>query len=169
MRLILENSPKEFIPISTEIEILQKYLEMQKLRFQERFEFEINAHDNLFDEGAMIPPMITQPFIENAIEHGQLHTIEGGFIHVSFQKNKDMLEILIEDNGIGRKGAGEMKKSSAHKSMAMDITKQRIDHLNKRYKSDGSMLVEDYDKELETGTKVLILLPYTTDTNTKPE
>lgn len=169
MRLILENSPKEFIPISTEIEILEKYLEMQKLRFQERFEFEINAEENLFDEGAILPPMITQPFIENAIEHGQLHTIEGGFIHVSFNKVDDMLQIRIEDNGIGRKGSSKMKKSVAHKSMAMDITKQRIDHLNKKHKADGSMQVEDYNKELETGTKVLISLPYTTDTNTTIE
>src|SRR5690606_1835538 len=63
MRLILENSPKEFIPISTEVEILNKYLEMQKLRFQDRFQFEINTDEILYDESALIPPMITQPFI----------------------------------------------------------------------------------------------------------
>jgi tetratricopeptide (TPR) repeat protein/two-component sensor histidine kinase len=164
MRLILENSPKEHIPISTEIEILQKYLEMQKLRFQERFEFSIDADHDLLDEGANIPPMITQPFIENAIEHGQLHTIEGGHINVSFKQDNGMLLITIEDNGIGRKASKEKKKSSAHKSMAMEITAERIDNLNKKYKTDGFMLVEDYNKELETGTKVLISLPYTTDT-----
>ena len=160
MRLILENSPKGHIPIATEIEILQKYLEMQKLRFQDRFDFDIHADDLLFDEGAIIPPMITQPFIENAIEHGQLHTIDGGFIHVSFMKEGEMLLISIVDNGIGRKGSKANKKSSAHKSMAMDITSQRIDNLNKKYKTEGTLLVEDYDKELETGTKVLISLPY---------
>lgn len=165
MRLILENSPKEHIPIDTEIEILQKYLEMQKLRFQDRFEFTIHSDESLFDQGAIIPPMITQPFIENAIEHGQLHTIEGGFINVSFSKKDDMLIISIVDNGVGRKGSRINKKSSAHKSMAMDITSQRIDNLNKKYKTEGSLLVEDYDKELETGTKVLISLPYTVDTN----
>ena len=160
MRLILENSPKEHIPIATEIEILQKYLEMQKLRFQDRFEFDIQADDLLFDDGAIIPPMITQPFIENAIEHGQLHTVKGGFIHVSFTKENNMLLISIVDNGIGRKGSKMNQKSSAHKSMAMDITSQRIDNLNKKYKTDGSLLVEDYNEELETGTKVLISLPY---------
>ena len=165
MRLILENSPKENIPILTEVEILEKYLAMQKLRFQDRFEFEVKVDPILYDEGANIPPMITQPFIENAIEHGQLHTIEGGFIHVTFSKKNDMLQILVEDNGIGRKGSKAMKKSTAHKSMAMDITKQRIDHLNKRYKAEGSMQVEDYNKELETGTKVLISLPYAIDSN----
>lgn len=165
MRLILENSPKEHIPISTEIEILEKYLEMQKLRFQDRFEYHLYADEMLFDECVIIPPMITQPFIENAIEHGQLHTIEGGFIHVSFTKENDMLLISIVDNGVGRKHSRSNKKSSAHKSMAMDITSQRIDHLNKKYKSDGTLVVEDYNKELETGTKVLISLPYTVESN----
>jgi len=164
MRLILENSPKEFIPISTEVEILEKYLVMQKLRFEDRFHFEIHTDEILYDESAMIPPMITQPFIENAIEHGQLHTIEGGFIKVSFIKENNMLIITIIDNGIGRKGSRLKKKSSAHKSMAMDITSERIKNLNKKNKSDGTLLVEDYNKALETGTKVVISLPYTIDT-----
>lgn len=164
MRLILENSPKEFIPIETEVEILQKYLETQKLRFEDRFEFEINVTDEVIDEGALIPPMITQPFIENAIEHGQLHTIEGGFIRVSFSKNGNMLEILIEDNGIGRKGSAQNKKSRAHKSMALNITRERIDNLNKKYKTEGKLLIQDYNEVLETGTKVLISLPFKSET-----
>lgn len=163
MRLILENSPKEHIPIETEIEILQKYLAMQKLRFQDRFEYKIIADENMYHEGAQIPPMITQPFIENSIEHGQLHTIEGGFIHVSFTKVEGMLHITIEDNGIGRKASKAKKKSSAHKSMAMEITAERIENLNKKFRTDGYLHIEDYNKELETGTKVLISLPYTTE------
>ncbi len=160
MRLILENSPKEFIPLETEVEILQKYLETQKLRFEDRFEFDIHVSEEINSEHVMIPPMITQPFIENAIEHGQLHTIEGGFIHVSFMKVNDLLQILIEDNGIGRKGSEMNKKSKAHKSMAMNITRERIDNLNKKYRTEGFLLVEDFNKELKTGTKVLISLPY---------
>jgi len=160
MRLILENSPKDHILINTEIEILQKYLEMQKLRFEDRFEFDIIAEEILFDENTIIPPMITQPFIENAIEHGQLHTIEGGFIKVKFSKENNMLIISIIDNGIGRKESKEKEKSSAHKSMAMDITRKRIKNLNKKHKTNGSLLVNDYNEELETGTKILISLPY---------
>tara|TARA_R110002072_G_scaffold251518_5_gene410413 strand:+ start:9094 stop:11325 length:2232 start_codon:yes stop_codon:yes gene_type:complete len=165
MRLILENSPKKYIPIQTEMEILEKYLGMQKLRFQARFEFKIFADENLYEEHAILPPMITQPFIENAIEHGQLHTIDGGFIHVTFKKENDMLLISIIDNGVGRKGSAATKKSSAHKSMAIDITKQRIENLNKKHNTDGSLSVEDYNKDLQTGTKVLISLPYTIDSN----
>jgi tetratricopeptide (TPR) repeat protein len=160
MRLILENSPKEFIPIETEIEILQKYLETQKLRFEDRFNYSIECEDVLFEEGAVIPPMITQPFIENAIEHGQLHTIEGGFILISFSKQNNMLNVIIEDNGIGRKGAELNKKSKDHKSMAMKITKDRIDNMSKKYRTEGRLIVEDFNKKLNTGTKVLISLPY---------
>jgi len=163
MRLILENSPKEHIPMETEIEILSKYLAMQKLRFQERFEYEIEADEQLIQETAHIPPMITQPFIENSIEHGQLHTIEGGFIKVSFNKVGKMLHITIIDNGIGRKASKAKKKTSAHKSMAMEITAERIENLNKKFRTDGYLQIEDYNKEEETGTKVLISLPYTSE------
>ena len=166
IRLILENSSKEFIPISVEMEILKKYLETQKLRFEDRFEYFVEIDEETEVEDAMIPPMITQPFIENAIEHGQLHTIEGGFIRVSFRKNHDMLDVLIEDNGVGRKNAVK-KKSKAHTSMAINITHERIKILNSKYKTSGSLLIEDFDKSLETGTKVLISLPYELETKTK--
>ncbi|MCO5259451.1 MAG: tetratricopeptide repeat protein [Crocinitomicaceae bacterium] len=160
MRLILENSPKDEIPIQLEVEILQKYLETQKMRFENRFEFSINVEGDLEHEKAMIPPMITQPFIENAIEHGQLHTIDGGFIRITFRKKLHMLEIIIEDNGIGRKGAEMNKKSREHKSMAMNITRERIENLNRKYRTEGFLKIEDYNKTLETGTKIVISLPY---------
>jgi tetratricopeptide (TPR) repeat protein len=160
MRLILENSPKEFIPLETEVEILQKYLETQKLRFGERFTYSIEVSETILPEHTLIPPMIAQPFIENAIEHGQLHTIDGGFIHVFIEKVGNLLRIEITDNGVGRKASEKRKKSTEHKSMAMDITKARIDNLNQKYRTDGFLLVEDFDKNLETGTKVLISLPY---------
>ena len=160
MRLILENSSKEFIPIHTEIEILNKYLETQKLRFEDRFQFFIEADESLVDDFAIIPPMITQPFIENSIEHGQLHTIEGGFIRIRFAKEKGMLNITIEDNGIGRGSSRQNKKSSAHKSIAMEITRERIDNLNSKYRTDGFMHVEDFSDSENKGTRVLIALPY---------
>jgi tetratricopeptide (TPR) repeat protein len=160
MRLILENSSKEFISMETEVEILDKYLLIQKLRFEERFNFEIKVDKKLLEEAAIIPPMITQPFVENAIEHGRLHLKEDGFIHVHFFEKNKMLYITIEDNGVGRKGSEQNKKSSDHKSMALKITSDRIDNLNKKYRADGFMLIEDYNKIEETGTKVLISIPY---------
>lgn len=169
MRLILENSSKEFIPIVTEIDILTKYLETQKLRFGDRFEYEVSTDQLLLDDELIIPPMITQPFIENAIEHGQLHTIEGGFIRVKFSKESNMLNIIIEDNGVGRKGSEQNKKSKEHKSMAMKITQDRIDNLSYKYRIQGSLEISDYNPELQTGTRVVIFLPYRTESQTLPD
>lgn len=163
MRLILENSSKEFIPLSTEIDILTKYLDTQKLRFGDRFEYSVEVKDEFLELGVVIPPMITQPFIENALEHGQLHTIEGGFIHVRISRDEDLLHITIEDNGIGRKGSENNKKSKAHKSMAMKITQDRIDNLSYKYRIQGRMEIEDYNKDLQTGTLVNIYLPFKTE------
>lgn len=163
MRLILENSSKEFIPLSTEIDILNKYLETQKLRFVDRFEYQVNVADDLLELGVVIPPMITQPFIENALEHGQLHTIEGGFIHVDISKDNELLHIVITDNGVGRKGSEQNKKSKAHKSMAMKITQDRIDNLSYKYRIQGRMEIDDYDRDLQIGTLVNIYLPFKTE------
>lgn len=162
MRLILENSSKEFIPMTIEQEILDKYLNVQKLRFEDRFNFDIFTDEELTEEKVMIPPMITQPFIENAIEHGQLHLREDGFINVSFKKvSGQLMEIKVTDNGIGRKKASESsRKSETHKSMAIGITKDRIASLNKKYKTEGRLIFEDFDKENETGTVVTITIPY---------
>jgi tetratricopeptide (TPR) repeat protein len=163
MRLILENSPKEFISLETETEILQKYLETQKLRFGERFEYKIIIAEEILSEHTVIPPMITQPFIENAIEHGQLHTVQGGYIHVFFSRVDNLLQVSIEDNGIGRSGAQQNKKSKAHKSMALKITRERIENLNNKYGTEGYLLIQDLDLDRKTGTKVLISLPYRED------
>jgi LytS/YehU family sensor histidine kinase len=165
MRLILENSPKEFIPIAIEEEILNKYLTTQKSRFENRFNFVIHIEENLFFKRAMIPPMITQPFIENAIEHGQLHTVENGLITISFKENNNLLEISITDNGIGRLKAGKKKKNKTHNSMALNITNERIQILNKKYKSKGSLTIQDLNQENNSGTSILIYLPIIYETS----
>jgi tetratricopeptide (TPR) repeat protein len=162
MRLILENSSKEFIALTTEIDILNKYLETQQLRFGDRFHYSIDVPSFLLDNEAIIPPMITQPFIENAIEHGQLHTVENGFIHVSFAITDNLLQIIIEDNGVGRKLSEKNKKSKEHKSMAMKITQERINNLNAKFKTQGKLLITDFDAVEQTGTIVTIYIPYKT-------
>jgi tetratricopeptide (TPR) repeat protein len=162
MRLILENSSKEFIAITTEIDILNKYLETQQLRFGDRFHYSIDVPSFLLDNEAIIPPMITQPFIENAIEHGQLHTVENGFIHVSFATTGNLLRIIIEDNGVGRNVSEKNKKSKEHKSMAMKITQERINNLNAKFKTQGKLLITDFNEVEQTGTIVTIYIPYKT-------
>jgi LytS/YehU family sensor histidine kinase len=159
IRLILENSPKEFITIDIEKEILSKYLTTQKLRFEDRFNFNIEIDEELLFRRALIPPMITQPFIENSIEHGQLHTIEHGMIEITMKERFGMLEVVITDNGVGRTKAGKIKKNKSHKSMALDITRERIEIMNKKYKGKGSLTIEDLDVKQKTGTRVIICLP----------
>jgi len=159
IRLILENSPKEFITIDIEKEILTKYLTTQKLRFEDRFNFELTIDEDLIAKRALIPPMITQPFVENSIEHGQLHTVTEGLIRIKMYEKEGMLEIEISDNGVGREKSVRIKRNTNHKSMAMDITRERIHILNKKYKGKGSLEISDLDEATKTGTRVLICLP----------
>jgi sensor histidine kinase YesM len=159
MRLILENSPKEFIPIELEREILDKYLTAQKMRFENRFDYELTISDDLLFNKAMVSPMITQPFIENAIEHGQLHSVKNGKISVDIYAKDAQLYIQIQDNGVGRKKSADTKKMKTHKSMAIDITRERIAILNKKYKFNGSLTMSDLDAVSQTGTVVTLVLP----------
>lgn len=159
MRLILENSPKEFIPIELEREILDKYLTAQKMRFENRFDYELTISDDLLFNKAMVSPMITQPFIENAIEHGQLHSVKDGKILVNISTENNELIIEIQDNGVGRKKSAATKKMNTHKSMAIDITRERIAILNKKYKFNGSLTISDLNPKNQTGTIVTLVLP----------
>ncbi len=159
IRLILENSPKEFITIETEIDILDKYLKTQKLRFENRFDFKITAPEELIFKKVLIPPMITQPFVENSIEHGQLNIVENGHIHIEFKQIDNMLFVKIEDNGIGRKESAKKKMTNDHKSMALNITKERVNILNKKYKSKATVEIGDLKEEQYSGTLVELYLP----------
>lgn len=160
MRLILENSSKKFIPLNLEFEILERYLKVQKIRFENRFDFEIATEniDNI--EGIGVPPMLMQPFIENAIEHGNLDQIEKGLIIIKVALEPELIVLTIQDNGIGVNKAKEIKKDKQHKSMSMVITQERINLLNKEYEADGFMRIEDLSEKGERGTKVVIKTVY---------
>ena len=134
------------------------------MRFENRFSYALNISEELLNNKAMVPPMITQPFIENAIEHGQLHTVKNGQIHVDMKEHNGQLEITITDNGVGRKKSAQTKKIRTHKSMAIDITQERIKILNKKYKFNGSLTFSDLDERKESGTLVKIVLPLKFDT-----
>jgi len=164
IRLILENSPKEFITLETEIEILEKYLKTQKFRFENRFDYQINVPETLVLKKVLIPPMITQPFVENAIEHGQLNTIENGQITINIVEKEEMLFVEVSDNGVGITESTKKKNPlSEHKSMAMDITNQRVSILNKKYKSKARIAISNLTEEKHSGTRVEIFLPLLTE------
>jgi len=176
IRLILENSTKKEISIELEESILINYLQIQSLRFDHKFDYSIEIDEQLKKEHVMIPPMITQPFVENAIEHGQLHSMDRqGYIHIRFEKvvsyhilnmpyaPTTLLQVTIEDNGVGRAEQEKDKHRRTHKSMSIEITQERINMLNKKYRTSGYLKVEDLDNHTQQGTKVILLLPYITE------
>jgi tetratricopeptide (TPR) repeat protein len=160
MRLILENSSKEFIPLETELNILDKYLLIQKIRFEDRFEYDIQCNlEAINGHQVLVPPMMAQPFLENAIEHGRLEITENGKVQLRLAEKDGMLEITIDDNGIGvNESASE--RSQKHKSMATKITEDRIQLLNKKFGASGKMTILDKSSIGEQGTRVSILTNY---------
>ena len=160
MRAVLENSEEDFIPLTKEIELLELYTKLEHSRFSDKFDYEIKIDKDIDVASYQIPPMLLQPYIENAIWHGLRYKDEKGFLMVDVKnKTKNSIEITISDNGIGRKRSAELKTSNQkkQKSKGMGNIKKRIDILNDMYKDKVDVFITDY-KEDGTGTKVSFLL-----------
>jgi tetratricopeptide (TPR) repeat protein len=160
MRSVLVNSEEDFISLEKELELLELYLKLEHSRFQDKFDYEL-AVDKAIDKGQFqIPPMLLQPYIENAVWHGLRYKKEKGFLKVSLsKKNEETILIEISDNGIGRKESAALKTDyqKNQKSKGMQNIKQRIAILNEMYKDKVDVFIEDlYDDE--TGTKVILTL-----------
>ncbi|WP_291084173.1 tetratricopeptide repeat protein [Flavobacterium sp. BFFFF1] len=161
MRLTLEYSKGSLIPIDKEIESLQNYLELEQLRFHSKFEFSIHSSDKVeFNMG--IPPLLIQPFVENAILHGMVPKEGNGKIDVGFDVQDGQFICSIADDGIGFSKSKHLKEDSvtAHKSMALEITKKRLEIMEattlKSAKIDIQELIENNEI---IGTKVILRLP----------
>lgn len=159
--LIRENlnmSEKSFTEFDEELALLKKYLELEELRFQENFEYEIIGEHEI---GAIkIPSMIIQPFIENAIKHGLLHKIDGiKKVKISFIQ-EEVFKCIITDNGIGLKVSQAINKANHAKeiSFSTKAIKERLTLLKNYYKADIGIVYED----VQIGTSVVIKIPYTT-------
>lgn len=163
MRLVLENSKSDRISLQQEIETLQLYMEMEAMRFKEKLHYDINIADNVDTDYIEIPPMLIQPYIENAIWHGLMPKENGGTIAVSFNCQDNNLKIIVTDNGVGRAKSTELKSKSAtaHKSFGMSITHERIELINQMYKTNIAVVVHDlYDGQgTAQGTEVVIDIP----------
>ncbi|MES2574662.1 MAG: tetratricopeptide repeat protein [Bacteroidota bacterium] len=161
MRLTLEYSKGSLIPIDKEIESLQNYLELEQLRFDNKFEFEIHSTENVeFNMG--LPPLLIQPFVENAILHGMVPKEGNGKINVDFDVKNDQLICTITDDGIGLSESKILKENSvtAHQSMALEITKKRLKIMESiTSKSAKIEILELNSDHQKTGTKVTLFLP----------
>lgn len=160
MRTVLENSEEDFIPLTKELELLQLYVKLEHSRFPEKFDFSIEIDENLDVESFEIPPMLLQPYIENAIWHGLRYKEEKGFLKIELnQLDSETLEIAIIDNGIGRKKSAELKTKNQkrQKSKGMGNIEKRIAILNDMYKNRVDVAICDLNAD-GTGTKVVLQL-----------
>jgi tetratricopeptide (TPR) repeat protein len=162
MRLTLEYSKESLIPIDKEMESLQNYLELEQLRFNNVFEFKISKSNDIEDDMA-IPPLLLQPFVENAIIHGLIPKKENGTISIDFSIEKDNLVCTILDDGIGFEKSKEIKENlvAIHKSMALDITKKRLEMMEASTAQKANVEIKEIKNELGEiqGTKVVLNLP----------
>jgi len=149
---LLEYSREEFITIEEEIDLLRNYLDIQKLRLKDKFEYEINVDSRLAISDSRIPPMFAQPFVENAIEHG-IGNRENGKIVISFSEQDNQLLLEIQDDGAG---ISETSPGD-HKSLSTIIIKERIALLNKSGKKPIQLQIGNVPGA--SGTRVAITLP----------
>ncbi len=136
MRNILETTKEEFIPIEKEMEIITQYLDLQKLRFNDKFDYAINLEEEI-DQDVLIPPMLLQPILENAIKHAFVEQNQG-LIEINIKKRNKKLIIEITDDGKGIEV--EPLKNKKHKSLAISIIRQRINLLNKKFTKKNRFL-----------------------------
>ncbi|MEO1254912.1 MAG: histidine kinase, partial [Bacteroidota bacterium] len=158
MRQILENSREEFITLEEEVSMLNNYLELQKLRFQNNFEYTIEIDESLDIAYNGIPPMFAQPFIENALEHGLFKKNENTIAIRLFKVSDELIRLEIMDTGIG---VTEQLTSTDHKSLATKITNERLEKMRVSYKGEFSVTTENVENasgEIQ-GYKVSLSLP----------
>jgi tetratricopeptide (TPR) repeat protein len=162
MRLTLEYSKGKLIPIDAEIESLQNYLELEQLRFNNKFEFSIHSSSSLEDDMAL-PPLLVQPFVENAILHGIVPKEGNGRIEINFNVISNQLICTITDDGIGINQSKANKENSvkAHQSMALEITKKRLEMMETSSMQKANVTIEEIVNihNQVIGTKVVITLP----------
>ena len=163
VRLILQNSQSALITLESELESLKLYLELEALRFDNHFNFAIDVDKELDTLAIKVPPLIIQPYVENAIWHGLMHKDEKGHLQIELYEEANMLYCKITDDGIGRKKAGELKSKSAagHKSMGMQITAKRIAMLWQNENAQTQIKINDLvlPDGNAGGTEVILKIP----------
>ncbi len=164
VRLILQNSQASLITLESELEALELYLELEALRFSNRFSYNISVSGDIDAEVIKVPPLIIQPYAENAIWHGLMHKESKGHLEIEiYRQDDDVLYCKISDDGVGRTKASELKSKSAstNKSMGMRITADRIKILNHRNEYESSVIINDLvaPDGSAAGTEVIIKIP----------
>jgi tetratricopeptide (TPR) repeat protein len=162
MRNILENSREEYVSLEREIETLKLYMDVQQLRFDNGFKYEIFVDQTIDPENVSVPPMLAQPCVENSIEHGLLPQGENGRISVSYSLKEGLMMLEVTDNGIGREKASELRPSVQKESVSTKLTQKRLEHFRKslREKQISYEIIDLYDNGAAAGTRVVMMLPW---------
>ncbi len=157
MRVILEKSTVETLPLKEEIFIIKTYLELAAARYDNKFSFDITVSDEINISQIHLPPMLLQPIVENAVVHGMGPLQKGGKIKVSFEIENGMLVCSVEDNGLGIEKMRQKSKYKIHRSKGIEITQKRLLHIS----SDSSITFTDIinEKNEIKGTRVVFSLP----------
>lgn len=164
IRLVLENSRSERVTLANELETLRLYIEMEAMRFQQKVHYAIEVADSIDTDSVQMPPLLLQPFVENAIWHGLMHKEEGGTVRIVVQQPAEhLLHVEITDDGVGRQKAAEYKSKSAtrSKSFGMKMTSERIELINQLYHTQTQVAIIDLvdARGQATGTKVVVEIP----------
>jgi tetratricopeptide (TPR) repeat protein len=164
MRSILQNSTQNVISLEEDLKTLRLYLELEQLRFNQRFDFTIRVADDVDEEFTEIPPMLIQPFVENAIKHGIANKTEGhGIIQIEITAKQNILSCCIIDNGVGREKSAKLKQHiPGYKSMGMQLTADRLKLLKQQLNIDIDIQYVDIKGKNEEalGTRVDLLIPF---------
>ncbi len=164
IRTYLEHSTKGKITLEEELNTLNMYLELEKLRFEDTLEYTVNSSNNIDEEAIYIPTMLVQPYAENALKHGLFHKTENRKLTILVSKiSNEAIECIIEDNGVGRQRSNEINKKRAanHQSFALKATSERLNLLNyRKEKKIGVAITDLFDSNNKaTGTKVILTIP----------
>ncbi|WP_341217204.1 histidine kinase, partial [uncultured Wocania sp.] len=161
MRAVLENSEEDFIPLEKEIELLELYTKLEHFRFKDKFDYSITVDKNIDVNDFVIPPMLLQPYIENAVWHGLRYKKSKGHLNIAITQTKpDEIKITINDDGIGRKKSKALKTEHQQKqnSKGMGNIKKRVSILNAMYKDKVDVFIDDFQNKEDKGTKVIVTL-----------
>jgi LytS/YehU family sensor histidine kinase len=161
MRNVMEHSNKDFVPLSTEIEQLKSYLDLEQLRFSDKFVYILDIDEALDTDAVMIPNMLIQPHLENAVWHGLRYKATKGLLRVTFQKQAQFIQVVIEDDGIGLTESHKLKTihQKAYQSRGITNTTERIGLLNDIYHLHIRLQMEEITLEGATGTRIVLHLP----------
>ena len=168
LRAILVHSDKETITLKEELEILNLYVELESIRFKGTFQYKITCDESIDTDEVKVPTLLIQPFVENAIWHGLMHKEGDRELLISFTEKEEWLYCVVEDNGVGRHKAKEIKgispNGSTHQSKGIAVSTERLKAMKNKTGSEGSIGFTDLEDAAgnAAGTRVAINFPIQT-------